>query len=342
MSDSLLTCQSTHRVHVRAAPPRFDRQGHRGTFAMNANPAATPFALTRDNLLRQAQPWLGTNVVVRIDPSAAHAIPAGFAAIAHVHRVMSFHEPTSDLARMRRARRDEVLELDPHTVNVLRIAHELHDASGGLFDVAIARHMIRARFLPRDGIAHLNRFLGDMSDLHIEDDTHVRMKRRVAVDLGGIAKGYAVDQAVAAMRSTGARYGIVRAGRDQRVFGDLEMTTTLRFGKGRSAKLGDVRDCAVAVSENARDRHTVDGIVRTPHIGRNGSSVLISDLLVVCADLGVIADAMTKVAMSDPALAGTLLKKWNGYVVNHDALRFDDDTTRATVSGSGGNRRPPA
>ncbi|MFX6941407.1 FAD:protein FMN transferase, partial [Acinetobacter baumannii] len=72
------------------------------------------------------------------------------------------------------------------TVAVLRMALALHRATKGLFDVTIGRQLVSSGFLPRDSVEHLGRFRGTSADIAIVDDTHVRIGRRVLIDLGGI------------------------------------------------------------------------------------------------------------------------------------------------------------
>jgi thiamine biosynthesis lipoprotein len=55
--------------------------------------------------------------------------------------------------------------------------------------------------------------------LDLLDDGATKHASSARVDLGGIAKGYAIDEAVAAMRRAGARGGLVDVGGDVRVFG---------------------------------------------------------------------------------------------------------------------------
>ena len=67
---------------------------------------------TTRQLLRRAQPWLGTLVDVGIvmpasaaasdDAAGSKAIDAAFAAVALVHRLMSFHEADSDVTAINR------------------------------------------------------------------------------------------------------------------------------------------------------------------------------------------------------------------------------------------------
>lgn len=266
-------------------------------------------------LFRRARPLLGTIVEIAIDCESHAVFDAGFAAISHIHSLMSFHEPGSDLSRLKHAIGGETVTLSPETIAVLRTACDLHKASDGLFDVAIGRTMVARGFLPRDAIVHLNRFQGGMDDIEFIDQSRVRLNKRVLIDLGGIAKGYAVDQAVNALTQAGATRGIVNAGGDLRIFGDAPQPVTLRTGTGALLSLGDVSGCAIASSENSQTRRRSKGEIATPHIGRNGRAVIVDDIVAVNATTCMIADAMTKVAMVDAALAGRLLAPHGGRVI---------------------------
>jgi thiamine biosynthesis lipoprotein len=268
-----------------------------------------------DALIRRARPWLGT--IVEIGVAAGHdaAIEAGFEEIGRIHRLMSFHEATSDLARLHGACAGDVIRLDRDTVAVLRVAADLHRDTGGIFNIAVGRQLVRNHFLPRVDVGHLGRFAGDVSDIEIVDDCHIRIRRPTLIDLGGIAKGYAVDCAVTALQAAGVPQGIVNAGGDLRLFGPETMPITIRRGEGGYSAAFAVRNCAVASSENSRSRRKVQGRLVTPHIGRDGQPVVADQTITVTASTCVIADAMTKVAMVDPGLADRLLANHDGGVV---------------------------
>ena len=198
---------------------------------------------------------------------------------------------------------------------VLRTAIALHDSTDGLFDVAVARRLVCSGFLPKDGIEGLGRFDGTTADIVIEDDTHLHLKRRVLPDLGGIAKGYAVDRAVETLSEYHVPYGLVNAGGDLRAFGPVDWQTAFRDADNIVRTQMAIRHCAVASSANLRDRRSLRGILHTPHIGRGGEPVLTDERTTIIAEWCVIADAMTKVAMVDPDLADELLVPFKGKVV---------------------------
>jgi FAD:protein FMN transferase len=270
-----------------------------------------------DCLIRRARPSLGTIVEIGVSPEHEAAIDAAFAEIERIHRIMSFHEATSDLAKLRAASAGELIELNGDTVAVLGIAADMHHDTGGLFNVAIGRQLVRTHFLPRMDTIHLSRFDGDASDIEILDAHTVRLHRRTLIDLGGIAKGYAVDCAVAALQAAGAMRGIVNAGGDLRIFGDPPMSVEVRMAQGGYSAAFALQDCAVASSENVRARRTLRGQTTTPHIGRGGQPIVADQTVTVIASSCVIADSMTKVAMVDPDLADRLLARHDGHVVRY-------------------------
>lgn len=271
--------------------------------------------MDEDTLVRRAQPWLGTIVEIAVPKTSVDMVDAGFAAIRHIHERMSFHSATSDLARLRSAAVGQTVAVDPLTVDVLAIAADLHKATDGLFDVAIGRALVRDGFLPGEFIGTFEAFDGKATDIVLLDTQHVRCDRRVLIDLGGIAKGFAVDRAVEALVALGVQTGIVNAGGDARVFGPVNRVVHIRSGHGSLDRALSICNGAVASSSNVRSRYWQGKSARTPHIGPDGDPVLIADVVSVVASTTVVADAMTKVAMIDPHLANRLLTAHGGAVV---------------------------
>ena len=269
-------------------------------------------------VVRRCRPWLGTFVEIAAD--SVDAIEAGFAAIAHVHARMSFHEAGSDLARLRNAAAGDIVAVDCETVAVLRLAARLFQESNGLFDVTIGRQLVASGFLPRMSAHPLRHFSGTAADIEIVSDTLVICHRPVLIDLGGIAKGHAVDLAVAAMQAAGAAQGIVNAGGDLRVFGPVVETIWLRAADGALASSIDVRNAALASSSNLMFRRKARGIEASPHIGRSGKPVLHDHAITILAPTCAFADAMTKIAMANPALAQALLASEGGSLIVTPAL----------------------
>src|SRR5205814_3495320 len=86
--------------------------------------------------MRRCRQLLGT--FVEIDCEKADAIDQAFQAIERVHRLMSAHEPESELSRINRDAHRRPIDVSAETGDVLRRALHWWRLSGGLFDVARA------------------------------------------------------------------------------------------------------------------------------------------------------------------------------------------------------------
>ena len=160
------------------------------------------------------RPLLGTFVEIGVEgpvATAERAVSAAFAIVQRLHSLLSFHEATSDLTRLNQAGGAEI-EVHPHTLRVLRLARGMTLTSGGLFNCTLGGAMVQKGVLPDHGGADVLAS-GDAEDIQISG-TRVRLKRPVKITLDGIAKGYAVDCAIAAMKRNGVNTGWVNAGGD--------------------------------------------------------------------------------------------------------------------------------
>lgn len=144
-------------------------------------------------------------------------IAAAFQEVERVHACMSFQAEDSDVSRLNRGAWRDPVEVDERTIEVLSLARELFTRSDGVFDIAVAPVLARLEVLPGKDIAAQS--AGTSADIELLDRRHVRFRRTLAIDLGGIAKGYAVDRAAECLRALGAEGGRVNAGGDLRVFG---------------------------------------------------------------------------------------------------------------------------
>jgi thiamine biosynthesis lipoprotein len=172
----------------------------------------------------RCQPSLGTYVEVTTD--AGHACEAAFAAVAQVHALMSAHDPDSELSRINRLASRKAVSLHPWTVMVLRRALFWAALSDGLFDPAVGAIMRRRGLIPRHAGHAAPVHAAGWRDIRLEAD-RIWFNRPVMLDLGGIAKGFAVDVAVAAMQAAGAGAGLVNAGGDMAAFGPVRWPVTI-------------------------------------------------------------------------------------------------------------------
>jgi thiamine biosynthesis lipoprotein len=279
------------------------------------------------------RPLLGTLVEIRAGGTAARAaggIAAAFAAIERVQRLMSFHEAGSDVSRINSTPVGREVAVDPETYHVLRHALDLGHRSGGAFDIAVAPRLVSAGFLPYPALGGLlPQSVGDanhparFSDLELLADCGVRWRKKGWIDLGGIAKGYAVDVAVAALRSHGITHGLVNAGGDLRGFGDRPWPIRIRAPEKLETlfDVGGLRDAAIATSAGypggrGAGSPGVDPIVDPA----SGDCVAWNASISVVASHCMAADALTKVVRLAPAALPALLEHYDAQAVLADDL----------------------
>jgi thiamine biosynthesis lipoprotein len=257
--------------------------------------------------IRRARPLLGTFVEIAVDgqtfDAAEAAVEAAFAAIATVHRLMSFHEADSDVSRLNRGAALGGVRVHDWTYQVLEAARDLHRRSGGMFDISVAPALQRLGLLP-----------GGHDRIQLLAENRVRFADpSVKIDLGGIAKGFAVDRAVEALLGQGIAEGLVNAGGDLRVFGPRSHAVDIRDPRQPDRALYRValRDAALASSAGRFDptcsRHALFSGVIDPATAMPVRSIIGAT---VCAPSCVIADALTKVVMNAGEGAAAILEHY--------------------------------
>jgi FAD:protein FMN transferase len=247
--------------------------------------------MTAPRFIRRARPGLGTLVEVGVripdglDEGAAlgwadGAVRAAWQAVAQVERAMSPFDPGSDVWRFNQAPAGATLPVSAETAIVLRWAVALARDSQGRFDVSQGTG---------PGAWTLARERGGML-LH-------KHSGAVRLDLGGIAKGHAVDRAFEALAD---RLGgdpeagwWINAGGDLRVHG-WEVPVRLRDEQGGGARpwVG-LREGALATSHfgpGARSRLSGAGAGGPRHVSVISPRCLWSDALTKVVALSHRAD----------------------------------------------------
>ena len=273
---------------------------------------------------RRARALLGTIVEIAATGSqAAAATDAAFEAVLDVHRLMSFHEKESDVSRINMARAGEEIFVSPHTHRVLRFARRVSAACGGVFDVTVGEFLVRHGFLPALPVHDARDREATWRDLMVLPGNRVRWRRPGCIDLGGIAKGYAVDVAAQILKAHGVPSGLVNAGGDLRMFGAPQpVHVRLPDAPGMLAPLGLFADCALATSAAYFSSVDSDGGPLEPLVDRKRRvpSARRGSATVVAAQC-MTADALTKVVRLAPHLATEVLDSFDARAIVIDGTR---------------------
>jgi len=249
---------------------------------------------------RRARPLLGTRVEVVARGSHRDALLAAAGAaldeVAAMHRLLSFHDPESDLGRLHRAAHREAVKVDRRTWRALASARWLTTATSGGFDPTCAASLVAGGLRPRPTGAPEPDPGATLADLVLLPGWRVRFRRPLWIDLGGIAKGLAVDRAVARLRALGIPAGSVEAGGDLRVFGAGAVRVAIRDPRepGAICAVIELEDSAVASSSQAAE---------PGHLVATGFGAVSALGASVVAARCTVADAWTKGALFAPEAA---------------------------------------
>lgn len=203
--------------------------------------------------IRRARPLLGTFVEIAVAGAPPdemnRAVAAAFAVVVKVHELMSFHEAESDISRLNAQAWTAPVRVHLWTFKVLQVAADLHRRSDGIFDVAIAPVLQNMGLLPRPtgDAPSASGNSATAQAIELLPGRRIRFRRPdLRIDLGGIAKGFAVDRAIDVLQVHGMPAALVNAGGDLAAFGPSAHAVGVRDPRGAGRLL-----CRVGVSNGA-------------------------------------------------------------------------------------------
>ncbi len=263
-----------------------------GAFVVAAIPLATR---TRRRAHRLTLPVMGTIadlVVVDDDRARARAaLDAAARELRHVETLMSRFDATSDVGRLNATARGTAVRVTPDTAYVARSALAWAARSNGRFDPCLGNLSTKWDEGTPDsgslGTSELHRAL-DL-DTHRGADFLLLASNEAALDFGGIAKGHAVDRAMAAIQEHGVRDALVNAGGDLAASGRSADGDAWRVGirdpADPAALIGslDLQNGAIATSGDyatatvrgeQRIHHLLDPRTAAPHKTASGTHSL--------------------------------------------------------------------
>ncbi|MFG6489238.1 FAD:protein FMN transferase [Roseateles sp. BYS78W] len=253
---------------------------------------------------------MGTAIQVELwSEDRAQAEAAMAAVIAEMHRIdaaMSPHKATSELSRINREASARPVPLSEEMFGLLTRALHFSALSDGAFDVTFASagqlYDYRAGVGPNDAALEVARTLIGWRGLLLQPDTRsVRFARHgMRIDLGGFAKGHAVDNGIAILRRHGIAHAMVSAGGDSHVLGDRRgrpWTIGVRDPRreGEMVAVLPLEDVAISTSGDYERFFERDG-VRHHHLidPRTGQSARGVRSVTILADDGLTSEALSK------------------------------------------------
>jgi thiamine biosynthesis lipoprotein len=192
--------------------------------------AAYPSSSHSANLFKFHQVAMGTGVEITLmgesEESAQKAALQAFQEIKRIEYLMSPWIESSDVTRINRSAGNDAVKVSPETIEVIKRAQEVSKLSEGGFDITVGPlvqlwRKARERGAPpeMDEVKETLKLVNFRNLKTSYGGKALLEKRGMAIDLGGIAKGYAVDRAFELLKGLGYRNLVVNAGGDLRVGG---------------------------------------------------------------------------------------------------------------------------
>jgi len=241
---------------------------------------------------REEAPIMGTLITVELwHEDAAQGQVLTAAVMDEMHRIddlMSTYKPDSELSRVNTNAASGPVTVSRELLGLVSNALAFSEITGGAFDITYAS---AGRYYDyREGLkpttAQLEAALPAINYRHVRLDlagSTIRFAHPgVTIDLGGIAKGYAVDRAIGILRAAGVVNALVSAGGDTRVIGE-------RWGRSWKVGIRDPRkrdgvvtmiplkDLAISTSGDYERYFEEDGVryhhILNPGTGQSTSAV---------------------------------------------------------------------
>lgn len=286
---------------------------------------------------------LGTAVEIQAvgGPQVEDAIAQAFNEIRRIQDKMAWQDPDSDISRINQSAGGGAVSIDPEMFGFLERALSLCDKTQGAFNIAVGPLSRLWNFDGETGFVPTAESIGRR--LAWTDYKKIVLDKRnrsvalvlagMSLDLGGIAKGYAVDRAVEVLKSNGITSGIVNAGGDMRLFGPKPPDKLWHIGIQHPRKTGEVlatfriTDRAVVTSgdyerffikDGDRYHHILDPATGYPAKGCRSVTVV--------ADTAFLADAMATAIFVRGSVEGAELlksrKDLEGMIIASDGKTF--------------------
>ncbi len=302
--------------------------------------------------IRQARTTMGTNLQLGASgvtcEQASEAFAAVFAEFDRLERLTSSSHPDSEVRKINAMAGKEPVVVDKELFGIIQLALGFAEMSAGAFDPTFAAMDGVWKFesdkagsgqVPDPTVIEQRRQKVSFQNVVLDPaQTTVMLKEEgMVLSLGGIAKGYATDNAVKILRAQGVPHFIIRSGGDMFIEGDPG-------GKGRRIGIPDprgdrpfalveVKGRAFNISRDADKSFVKDG-VRYHHIidPRTGYPAHVARTVAVMANDAATADALsTAIFVLGPGPGLELAERRRGV----EAIIVDADNRVHMTSGFG-------
>lgn len=235
---------------------------------------------------------MGTRVSVQLwhqeKDQGEMALEAVMEEFHRLDRKLSPYIETSELALVNRMAASEPVVISDEFYRLIVTSLEYSELTGGAFDITFAsighRYDYRKGIKPTDSLIDRTLPLIDYRNIRLNADksTIAFEKPGMRIDLGGIAKGYAVDCGIELLERRGIEHALISAGGDSRVLGDhrgrpWHIGIQAPRDKERMAAMLPLADTAISTSGDYERFFERDGVryhhIISPKTGRSADTL---------------------------------------------------------------------
>lgn len=176
--------------------------------------------------------------------------------VSDLEHLLSDYIEDSEISEINSLAGKSCVKVSPETVEVIKKSIEISELTNGAFDITVGAITINHR---RKGIIDLNtaKSLVDYRQIKIEDDKVCLPKEGMAIDLGGIGKGFAVEKVYQKFNSKLDKGFVALAG-DLKVWGHKRQLGIYNpLNKGILAKMVNKKDLCMSTSGNYFQEHII-------------------------------------------------------------------------------------
>jgi thiamine biosynthesis lipoprotein len=272
-----------------------------------------PVSTTSAALVERSHMTMGSELRLSLwtadEPGARVATDEVFSEFDRLDNLMSVWRERSDIQRLNDAAGERLVPVSPEVREVLRVAHQVSDLTGGKFDVTFGALSGLWKFdhdqdnvIPARAEVLKRLPLIDYRALEVDEGggTAFLKKKGMRAHLGGIGKGYAVDRAASILRRRGFRDFMIQSGGDLYVAGkrgDRSWRVGIQDPRGpadKSFAALDLTDSTFSTSgdyerffikDGRRYHHILDPDLGEPAAGCRSVTIV--------AESAVLADALS-------------------------------------------------
>ena len=261
-------------------------------------------------------------VYAKSEEDARRAFAPAFKRIADLEQSMSDYRPTSELMTFCAKPAGTKVRLSDDLFKVLARSQEISRQTVGRFDCTVGplvqlwRKARKSKVLPKPEEIEAAKALVGFEKLHL--DTRCKEawldKDGMKLDLGGIAKGYAADQALIELRKQGVRSALIEMGGDLRLGEAPPGTEGWTVEVPNAGETFFLKNCSISSSGDTEQFVEIDG-KRYSHVVDTRTGYGLTDRIqaTIIAKDGFTTDPIsTALTLLDDAEREKLLKRYRG------------------------------